>query len=150
MRRASRNDSESRRRVARLSPPQCHTYVSHTTNAFTAVYRLHPSTASTSTAVCEMLRPSLSRPPRLFVHHRSYALSRFPDCKPVGAGRRRTPSPLQEAPRNSAPENPYGLEDRPSAEESPLWSESQIRTGDNPEEGLRHLLFESDTLVVTR
>lgn len=111
--------------------------------------------STSATPTCEMLRSSLSRiasRPPLF-HYRPYALSRFPDRKPVGSGRTKSPPSPQRTPQaHASPEhaNQYGSEERPSAEESPLWEESQKIVGSDPEEGLMRLLLESNSLVVTR
>lgn len=110
---------------------------------------------TSATPTCEMLRSSLSRiasRPSL-LHCRPYVLSRFPDRKPVGTGRTKSPPSPQRTPQAPAPPehaDQYGSEGRPSAEESPLWEESRKIVGSDPEEGLMRLLLESNSLVVTR
>ncbi|RPD80232.1 Scramblase-domain-containing protein [Lentinus tigrinus ALCF2SS1-7] len=83
-----------------------------------------------------------SRPPHLpalgsVLTTRTYAFSRFEKSRP-GVGR--------ERPRSSQ----FTYEERPSAEESPLWEQSVRPPASNPEDGLRRLLMQHDSLVVTR
>ncbi|KDQ60670.1 hypothetical protein JAAARDRAFT_31650 [Jaapia argillacea MUCL 33604] len=76
---------------------------------------------------------------------RTYALSRFPDKTPGGT-RARNP-PKRAAPR---PEPVQEFEAKPSSEESPLWEETMRPPSSDPEEGLRRLLMNNDSLVITR
>ncbi|KAF8078084.1 Scramblase-domain-containing protein [Lyophyllum atratum] len=70
----------------------------------------------------------------------TYALSRFPQ-RPTGASRTRhalqPPPPPESVPR----------EETPSEEQSQLWHASQRPPSSNPDEGLRRLLLENDTLI---
>ncbi|GLB35083.1 putative phospholipid scramblase family protein [Lyophyllum shimeji] len=76
---------------------------------------------------------------------RGYALSRFPE-RPAGAFRRRNPPPPPPRP----PPEAIPREESPSEEQSQLWHTSQRPPSSNPEDGLRRLLLENDTLVVER
>jgi hypothetical protein len=90
---------------------------------------------------------------------RGYALSRFPDRR-TGFGR--TPSSGRKPTQgtvSSAQDSgeTYGFgssrftyEERPSAHDSQLWNASQRTPSSDPEEGLKHLLLNNNTLVITR
>ncbi|KAG1885436.1 hypothetical protein F4604DRAFT_1726129 [Suillus subluteus] len=100
-----------------------------------------------------------SNPCFALLHHtqsfqRGYALSRFPDRR-TGFGR--TPSsghkPTQgtvssESARDEISRFTY--EEQSSAHDSQLWDTSQRMPSSNPEEGLKHLLLNNNTLVITR
>ncbi|KAH9857035.1 Scramblase-domain-containing protein [Lenzites betulinus] len=116
----------------------------------------------------------LARPPRApsvpLQCTRTYALSRFEKPRP-GVGRERPrvdprrraeaqPGPTPEPPPQessfwpfqnaSSSGGPFAREDKPSAEQSPLWDESMRTPASNPEEGLHKLLMENDKLIITR
>ncbi len=53
--------------------------------------------------------------------------------------------------RGTDAESPqFTYEERPSAEESPLWEQSARPPASNPEDGLKRLLMQNDNLIVTR
>ena len=103
-------------------------------------------------------RPPVTRTPRPLASlpalgsvltARTYAFSRFEKPRP-GVGRERPRvNPLNR--REAEAEGPrYTYEERPSAEESPLWEQSVRPPASDPEEGLRRILMQNDSLVVTR
>jgi hypothetical protein len=106
-------------------------------------------------------RRSLSNPnPCLaLLHHtqffqRGYALSRFPDRRTgfgrtPGSGRKPTQGTV---PSESAQDETsrFTYEEQSPAYDSQLWDTSQRTPSSNPEEGLKHLLLNNNTLVITR
>lgn len=115
--------------------------------------------ASASRQTFTNSNPCLALLHRTQSFQRGYALSRFPSRR-TGFGR--TPSagrkPTQETVlSDSAQDETYGpgssrftYEEQPSVHDSQLWDASQRMPSSNPEEGLKHLLLNNNTLVVTR
>ncbi|KAG2091814.1 Scramblase-domain-containing protein [Suillus discolor] len=103
-----------------------------------------------------------SNPCIALLHHtpyfqRGYALSRFPNQR-TGFGR--APSSGRKPTQgtvSSAQDETYDstslrftYESRSSADDSQLWDASQRTPSSNPGEGLKHLLLNNNTLVITR
>ncbi|KAG1748982.1 Scramblase-domain-containing protein [Suillus paluster] len=86
---------------------------------------------------------------------RGYALSRFPERR-TGFGRSSGRKPTQGTVTSAqdadqqAYKSRFTLEEQPSAHDSQLWGSSQRTPSSNPEEGLKHLLLNNNTLVITR
>lgn len=103
-------------------------------------------------------RMSLSRPAlwneRCFLisqQRRLYALSRFPTKRAAGPGRsRENMNPKNSSSSQQPIQGKIPLENIPSDSESRLWHTSQRPPASNPEEGLRRLLMENETLIVER
>ncbi|KAF7778830.1 hypothetical protein Agabi119p4_3175 [Agaricus bisporus var. burnettii] len=101
---------------------------------------------------------SLSRPAlwneRCFLisqQRRLYALSRFPTKRAAGPGRsRENVNPKNSSSSQQPIQGKIPLENIPSDSESRLWHTSQRPPTSNPEEGLRRLLMENETLIVER
>lgn len=90
---------------------------------------------------------------------RGYALSRFPDRRTgfgrtPNAGRKPTQGTASSAQGSDetydSGSSRFTYEERPSAQDSQLWDASQRMPSGNPEEGLKHLLLNNNTLVITR
>lgn len=90
---------------------------------------------------------------------RGYALSRFPDRRTgfgrtPNAGRKPTQGTASSAQGSDetydSGSSRFGYEERPSAQDSQLWDASQRMPSGNPQEGLKHLLLNNNTLVITR
>lgn len=78
---------------------------------------------------------------------RTYAFSRFPEPRPVGAGRKRPGSrPVQ--PNATKSESQH--ENVSSEDESRLWQSSIRPASSDPKETLRRILMENETLVIER
>ncbi|KAJ8592820.1 Scramblase-domain-containing protein [Rhizopogon salebrosus TDB-379] len=84
---------------------------------------------------------------------RSYALSRFPERR-TGFGRSSGRKTTKGTSAQDAGQETYGsqftYEKHFSADDSQLWDSSQRMPSSDPEEGLKRLLLNNDTLVVTR
>lgn len=76
--------------------------------------------------------------------YRAYALSRLSD-RQVGTSRRR-----QQGRASPRPLIPVPQEEVPSEDVSQLWHTSQRPPNSNPEEGLRRLLLDNNTLMIER
>lgn len=85
---------------------------------------------------------------------RNYALSRFENRRPGGGRTRQRLAPRDTQNlrnrRDSEDLNDWKYEIQSSMEQSPLWEASQRPPTSNPEEGLRLLLLENNSLYVTR
>ncbi|KAG2139334.1 Scramblase-domain-containing protein [Suillus clintonianus] len=103
-------------------------------------------------------RRGLTKPCVALLHpaqsfRRGYALSRFPERR-TGFGRSSGRKPTQGTVPSTQDET-YGssssaYEEQPSVHDSQLWGSSQRTPSSNPEEGLKHLLLNNNTLVITR
>ncbi|OAX38902.1 Scramblase-domain-containing protein [Rhizopogon vinicolor AM-OR11-026] len=84
---------------------------------------------------------------------RSYALSRFPERR-IGFGRSSGTKTTQGTPPQDAGEQTHGsqstYEKHFSVDDSQLWNSSQRMPSGDPEQGLKRLLLDNDTLVITR
>jgi hypothetical protein len=84
---------------------------------------------------------------------RSYALSRFPERR-TGFGRSSGRKTTKGTSAQDAGQETYGsqftYEKHFSADDSQLWDSSQRMPSSDPEEGLKRLLLNNDTLDVTR
>lgn len=82
---------------------------------------------------------------------RTFALSRFPTRRTIGAGRsRETLKPFRRTTRGQSQDDSQPMEVTPSAEESRIWHTSQRPPTSNTEEGLQKLLMQNDTLIIER
>ncbi|KXN90546.1 hypothetical protein AN958_04218 [Leucoagaricus sp. SymC.cos] len=97
----------------------------------------------------QCLKSSLNR--TLHQTNPSYALSRFPNKRAIGAGRKRESAQPIRSSMKRLPQDDFPLiYDAPSAEESRLWHTSQRPTTSNAREGLQRLLMHNDTLIIER
>lgn len=101
-------------------------------------------------------RRRLVIPQTTFIHWRNYALSRFPERRTgfgrsAGPGRKTTQgasTPTQS--EDIGQQSQFTNEKHFSADDSQLWNLSQRMPSSDPEEGLKRLLLNNDTLVITR
>ncbi|TEB35939.1 Scramblase-domain-containing protein [Coprinellus micaceus] len=95
-------------------------------------------------------RIALRAPLQPLVSHlaRSYALSRFPK-KHTGTGRARNrPQSISRDP--DEPDTSTWREQSPSQDNSTIWQAAQRSPSSDPQQGLKHLLMDNDTLIVER